>query len=97
MNSVQYAKNNEGHSVVMGVMDDNGVPILHFWVVDSEAKHKDVTLGWLSELGVYYPMRILNKEEWNSVSSVFNDGLDYWRNTQASWFERNVIRVGRVV
>lgn len=96
MNSVQYAKDNPGHSVVMGIVDDGG-PILHFWVVDNNANHKDVTLGWASEMGTYYPMRVLSKEEWLNVNNVFTDGLEYWRNTQTNWFERKILRVGRVV
>lgn len=96
LNSVQFSKENPGHSVVMGICSD-GVPVLHFWVVDQEAKHKDVTLGWLAEENVYYPMRVLNDEEWGDISSIFNQGLNYWRDSQANWFERNIIRVKRVV
>lgn len=94
-NAVEYAFQNKGADVVMGIYVEAGsVPLLHFWNKKGD-KHFETTLGHKAQYHTYYPIRIINPDDYKHIGYIFNEGLKYYRTKFVRWYERPFI--GRIL
>ncbi len=86
-NAVDYAKRTPNTEVIMGIMLDHGKPILHFWC-KTKNKSMEVSTGYQAEYNRYYELRSIPEDDWEGIHIVFEEGLDYWLEAHAKWWER---------
>ena len=99
-NAVQYATDNEGHSVVECVYidwkQDYNDPILHY-LNEKDGVYYETTLGYRSEFMDYYIIKTVPKEDWGGISILFENSLQVWLRKRTNWFDRNILKIDRVV
>ena len=96
-NAIQYATENDGVSVMMGIYVDRGETVLHFWNVDWNGLHLETTLGYRADDILYYPLKKIDTEDYKNISCVFSDALDYFTTRFTTRFERIILRGERAI
>ncbi|MEE9223066.1 MAG: hypothetical protein V3V40_06375 [Nitrosomonadaceae bacterium] len=80
-NAVQWAKDHEDHSVIMGIyIDPRGDAVLHFWNKNQDGEHLETTRGFYAETLKYYPMRTIHADDYLAIGHVFDDALEHYTN-----------------
>lgn len=89
-NAVQYAQQHPGLEVVEVIYIDGDDPILHYVNFNPESgEYLETTLGWRAEHLEYYRVRRIHPE--------FSRALDSWTEEWATWWQRKVLGVTRVL
>jgi hypothetical protein len=97
-NAVEYARVNEGHSVVEVMMIDGSTPILHYLnKVDATEELLETTLGYRASKLEYYVIREIHKNDYDSIGDEFDRAVDSWLMEFTTWFDRSVLQIRRVV
>lgn len=96
-NSVQWAKDHEGCSVIMGIyIDPVGDAILHFWNKNQDGDHLETTRGFYAETLKYYPMRTIHPDDYLIIGSVFNEALEHFTDKFVSRWAKFCLNGDRV-
>jgi len=97
-NAVEYAKNHEGIEVYECVMVEQGEPILHYVNYDNiSGKYLETSIGHQAELNEYYVIRQVDPADYPHVSTEFERALESWTNQFTTWFDRKILRIGRIL
>ena len=97
-NAVEYRRRYPEMEVIEVIYIDNGEPILHYLNRDPvSGAYLETTLGWRAEYLEYYFIRKVHQGDHRWVSGEFERGLDVWLYRFTNWFERNILRVKRVL
>ena len=97
-NSVEYVRRYPELEVVEVIYIDNGQPILHYLNYDpKEKEYLETTLGYRAEHLEYYRIRTIDKADYRYMATEFDRGLDVWLNRFTNWFERNILRITRIL
>ena len=97
-NAVEYNRRYPEMEVIEVIYIDNGQPILHYINRNPvDGAYLETTLGWRAECLEYYFIRKVHHDDHRWVSGEFERGLDVWLYRFTNWFERNILRVKRVL
>ncbi len=96
-NAVQYAIDNKGCNVVMGIYVEDGYTTLHYWNVDSNGKHLETTRGWCADSCSYYILKIIPAADYKGISEIFSEALEYFTNRFTTRFQRIILGSERVL
>ena len=97
-NAVEYNRRYPEMEVIEVIYIDNGQPILHYINRNPvDGAYLETTLGWRAECLEYYFIRKVHRDDHRWVSGEFERGLDVWLYRFTNWFERNILRVKRVL
>lgn len=97
-NAVEYARRHPEMEVVDVIYIDNGDPILHYVNHDpATGRYLETTLGWRAKHLEYYRVRRIHPEDWKHIHSEFSRALDSWTEEWATWWQRNVLGITRVL
>ena len=97
-NAVEYRRRYPEMEVIEVIYIDNGEPILHYLNRDPvSGAYLETTLGWRAEYLEYYFIRKVHHDDHRWVAGEFERGLDVWLYRFTNWFERNILRVKRVL
>ncbi len=97
-NSVEYVRRYPELEVVEVIYIENSQPILHYLNYDPEKKeYLETTLGYRAEYLEYYSIRTIDKADYRYMATEFDRGLDVWLKRFTNWFERNILRVTRIL
>ena len=76
-NAVQYAKSNPGIQVVEVMLDDGGVPVLHFINYDPvKEEYLETTQGWRADFMDYYFIRVIHEEQYRYIGTLFDRNVE---------------------
>ena len=77
---------------------DAVTPILHYINYDHETKeYLETTLGWRAEILEYYRIRKIHKDDHRYIGGEFNRSLDSWFHQFATWFDKHILRIDRIL
>jgi hypothetical protein len=97
-NAVQYAHDHPGHEVIEVIYIDGGDPILHYVnFLPESGEYVETTLGWRAEHLEYYRVRRIHPDDWKHIHAEFDRALTSWTEEWATWWERKVLGIARVV
>lgn len=97
-NAVQYAKENDNAIVVEVMLDDNGVPILHFINKDlNTGEYLETTQGWRADHMDYYLIKEIHPEQYAYIGRLFNAGVDSWSDQFAGKWYHKLLGIRRIV
>ena len=97
-NAVEYARRYPDLEVCEVVLVDNGTPVLHYLNRDpSSGQYLETTLGWRAEHLEYYFIRRVHKDDYKHIGSEFDRALLGWLEQFTTWFDRQVLRIERIL
>ena len=97
-NAVEYKRRYPEMEVVEVIYIDGVQPILHYINRNPvDGAYLETTLGWKSEYLEYYFIRKVIPTDHRYIANEFDRGLNVWLKRFTNWFERNILRVTRVL
>jgi hypothetical protein len=97
-NAVEYARRYPELEVIEVIYLDGGVPILHYINRDpANGKYLETTLGWRAQYLEYYHIRKIHPDDHRYLPGEFDRSLGSWLHQFTTWFDRKVLRIGRIL
>lgn len=99
-NCVQYAADNKDKNfkIFECIYINDKFPVLHYVVQDIDTQlYHEVTLGWHAEHLEYYMIREVPRQDWPNLGNIFEKSLNYWLYRYTNWFDRNILKIDRVL
>ena len=97
-NAVEYARTHKKTEVLEVVYIDDGTPIMHY--INRRADTGallETTLGFEADRLEYYIIRTIHPEDYKHIAGEFHRSLQSWLMDFTTWFDRAILRVGRVL
>lgn len=97
-NAVQYARDNPGIKVVEVMLDDGGLPILHFINYDPvKDEYLETTQGWRADVMDYYFIRVIHEEQYRYIGTLFDKSVKEWTRQFANRWYHQLFNIERIV
>ena len=97
-NAVEFARKNPNHSVIEVVYVDGYEPVLHYINQNKETGiYLETSVGFQATSLEYYFIRVVDESEYGRIGQVFRDSLNCWTYQFTNWFDRNILKIDRVV
>jgi hypothetical protein len=93
---VQYAKDNPEYGVAQVIYTSGDKNILHY-VNTKAGEYFETTLGHESQEHEYHLIKHIHKSDYEYIRGEFSRDLDVWLMQFTNWFDRNVLRIERVL